>query len=41
MKEVFERGARGYLLRPLDKVTKRTRLEPLSGVCAKFLLKNP
>ena len=41
MKEVFEHGARDYLLRPLDKVAKRTRLEPLSGVCAKFLLKIP
>jgi len=41
MKEVFEHGAWDYLLRPFDKVAKRTRLEPLSGVCAKFLLKIP
>jgi hypothetical protein len=41
MKEVFEHGARNDLLRPLDEVVKQTRLEPLGGVCAKFVLKIP
>ena len=39
MKGVFEDGARNDLVRPLDEVVKQTRLDPIGGVCAKFVLK--